>query len=83
MIHRKKFENKNLNLGEYDFITLYNANKEDILELISSLNNNINAIKQNRDVIQSRLKKCYEYFEQIGLSDDEIVKITQLDCEKY
>lgn len=75
---------KNLyNFGEYSFITLKNANKEDLLDIISALNNNIQAHKERENVIRERLTKCYEYFEKQGLTNDEIVKIVQLDCEKY
>lgn len=71
----------------YDFndikpITLINMNKEDLLDIIQMLNTNINAHKQREDVIRARLEKCYKYFEKQGLTDKEIINITQLDCEK-
>lgn len=71
----------------YDFgdikpITLINMEKEDLLDIIQELNTNIKAHKEREEVIRARLKKCYEYFEKKGLTDSEIIKITQLDCEK-
>lgn len=69
------------NFGEYDFNTLKNANKEALLDVISALNNNIQASKEREEILRARLRKCYEYFEKIGLNDDEIIKITKLDCE--
>lgn len=71
----------------YDFndikpITLINMNKEDLLDIIQMLNTNIKAHKQREDVIRARLEKCYKYFEKQGLTDQEIINITQLDCEK-
>lgn len=71
----------------YDFgdikpITLINMEKEDLLDIIQELNTNIKAHKEREEVIRERLKKCYEYFEKKGLNDSEIIKITQLDCEK-
>lgn len=71
----------------YDFgdikpITLINMEKEDLLDVIQMLSTNIKAHKEREEVIRARLKKCYEYFEKQGLTDSEIIKITQLDCEK-
>ena len=71
----------------YDFgdikpITLINMEKEDLLDIIQELNTNIKAHKEREEVIRARLKKGYEYFEKKGLTDSEIIKITQLDCEK-
>ena len=71
----------------YDFgdikpITLINMEKEDLLDIIQELNTNIKAHKEREEVIRARLKKCYEYFEKKGLTDSEIIKITQLYCEK-
>ncbi len=70
----------------YDFgdikpITLINMEKEDLLDVIQSLNINIKAHKEREEVIRARLTKCYEYFENQGLSDEEIMNITKLDCE--
>lgn len=71
----------------YDFgdikpITLINMEKEDLLDVIQMLSTNIKAHKEREEVIRARLKKCYEYFEKQGLTDSEIIKITQLYCEK-
>ena len=71
----------------YDFndikpITLINMDKEDLLDIIQMLNTNIKVHKFREDVIRTRLEKCYKYFEKQGLTDEEIINITQLDCEK-
>lgn len=71
------------NLGEYTIYTLQQLDKEELLEHISMLNNNIQAHKEREEVIRARLKKCYEYFTKQGLDIKEQIKITQLDCEKY
>jgi len=72
----------------YDFseiclspISLINLEKEDLLDIIHSLNTNIKAHKQREEVIRARLTKCYDYFTKIGLTDSEINKITKLGCE--
>lgn len=72
----------------YDFseiclssISLINLEKEDLLDVIHSLNTNIKAHKQREEVIRARLKKCYDYFTKIGLTDSEIIEITKLECE--
>ena len=70
----------------YDFgdikpITLINMEKEDLLDIIQSLNTTIKAHKEREEVIRARLRKCYEYFEKQGLTNSEIINITKLDCE--
>lgn len=71
----------------YDFgdikpITLINMEKEDLLDVIQSLTTNIKAHTEREEVIRARLKKCYDYFTKQGLTDKEIIEITQLECEK-
>ena len=51
------------------------------MDIISALNNNIEAHKQREEVIRARLKKCYDYLLQQGLTDSEIIEITKLECE--
>ena len=69
------------NLGEYTIYTLQQLDKEELLEHISMLNNNIQAHKEREEVIRARLRKCYEYLTKQGLSYDEINNITKLECE--
>ena len=78
---RKKIKNKEFNFGEYELPTLIGASREDLMEIISCLNNNIEAHKERENIIRARLTKCYEYFEKQGLTDKEIMNITKLDCE--
>ena len=78
---RKKIKNKEFNFGEYELPTLIGASRENLMDIISCLNNNIEAHKQREEVIRARLRKCYEYFEKQGLTDNEIIKITKLECE--
>ncbi len=77
-IRKKK---KIYDFGDIKPITLINMEKEDLLDVIQSLNTNIKAHKEREEVIRARLTKCYEYFEKQGLSDEEIMNITKLDCE--
>jgi hypothetical protein len=67
--------------GDIKSITLMNMNKEDLLDVIQSLSTNIKAHKEREEVLRARLRKCYEYFEEQGLTDSEIINITKLDCE--
>ena len=78
---RKKIQNKEFNFGEYELSTLIGASREDLMEIISCLNNNINAHKEREEIIRARLKKCYDYLSNKGLTDSEIIEITKLDCE--
>ena len=78
---RKKIREKQFNFGEYELPTLIGASREDLMDIISALNNNIEAHKQREEVIRARLKKCYDYLSQQGLTDSEIIEITKLECE--
>lgn len=66
---------------DYKPITLINADKEDLLDVIQSLTTNIKVHKEREAIIRARLKKCYDFFTKQGLSDNEIIEITRLDCE--
>jgi len=80
---RKKIKNKEYNFGEYELPTLIGASREDLMDIITCLNNNIEAHKQREETIRARLRKCYDYFTKQGLTDKEIIEITKLECEKY
>ena len=72
----------------YDFgdikpITLMNMSREDLLDVIQMQTNNYKSLKQRCDVIQARLLKCDEYLRKQGLTDKEINKIIELECERY
>ena len=77
-IRKKK---KIYDFGDTKPITLINMEKEDLVDVIQSLNTNIKAHKERESIIRARLTKCYEHFEKQGLSDEEIMNITKLDCE--